>query len=331
MQLPPFQFVEPQSIDETLHFLEEHGRESKLIAGGTDMLPSMKQRIYSPKYIVDLEHIGEMDQILFDGRSGLQLGALVKLHTVETNGQIADKLPILSQAAAAVGSPQLRLMGTVGGNLCLDTRCYYYNQSNSWRKTRPKCIKLGGDVCNAIGSGKKCFAVFSGDLASALIVLDAQICLRSVRGERKLALRDFYTGDGAKPIDIKPDEILWRVMVPPQENRIAGIYLKYRIRKSIDYPLAAIAAVLRLDGKDNICRDARVVINAVGARPTMVSAVSQLMEGQPISGSLIENASQLAFKAARPIKNTASSPEHRKLIIKALVTKALNHLQATLC
>lgn len=330
MQLPQFQYVEPESIDETLHFLEEHGRESKLIAGGTDMLPSMKQRIYMPKYVVALDRLAELDQILFDDRTGLQLGSQIKLHTVETNDQISEKFPILSQAAGAVGSPQLRLMGTVGGNLCLDTRCYYYNQSDTWRKCKPTCIKLGGDVCNAVGSGKKCFAVFSGDLAPALMVLDAEICLRSFRGERKLPLRDFYTGNAAKPIAVESDEIVTKVVVPTQAKRSAGIYLKYRIRKSIDYPLAGVAAMLRLDGKDNICHDVKVVINAVGSRPTMVSKVSELMEGKQISGSLIEEASQLAFKAAKPIKNTAGSPAHRKLMIKALVKKAFNHLLAAL-
>jgi len=154
---------------------------------------------------------------------------------------------MVHQAARVLASPQLRFMGTVGGNLSLDTRCYYYNQSDSWRKSRPRCIKMGGEVCNAIGGGKKCFAVFSSDLAPALMALGASVKLLSQRGERTLPLYDYYSGNGAKPIFKEPDEMLVSVEIPPPPEGVYTTYLKYRIRKSIDFPLASLAAVLSVD------------------------------------------------------------------------------------
>ena len=188
MQLPQFEYVESKSLEDAACFLQEKGRQSMLIGGGTDMLPSMKQRIYHPTYIISLAALPDLKQIQCDDDGGsVKLGAALKLCTLENNDAIKKRFPIVAQAARAVGSPQLREMGTLGKNLCLDTRCYYYNQSETWRKCRPACIKMDGDVCNATGSGKKCFAVFSGDMAPSLIDVDARIILHSARGERTIS------------------------------------------------------------------------------------------------------------------------------------------------
>ena len=194
MQLPQFEYVESKSLQDAACFLQEKGRQSMLIGGGTDMLPSMKQRIYHPTYIISLAALPDLKQIQCDDDGGsVKLGAALKLCTLENNDAIKRRFPIVAQAARAVGSPQLREMGTLGGNLCLDTRCCYYNQSETWRKCRPACIKVGGDVCNAIGSGKKCFAVFSGDMAPALIAVNARIVLHSARGGRTIRAGQLYT------------------------------------------------------------------------------------------------------------------------------------------
>ncbi len=298
------------------------------MGGGTDILPSMKQRIYAPEYVVSLEAITDLGQIKFNENSGARLGPSVKLGSLASNLKIQKRFPILAQAARAVGSPQLREMGTLGGNLCLDTRCIYYNQSATWRSCRPACIKMGGKVCNAIGSGKKCFAVFSGDLAPALIALDARVVLLSAGKERTILLNDLYSGDGTRPLTIQSDEILAGVEIPGQSNGALGTYLKYRIRKSIDYPLASVATALSIDGPDKTCREARVVIGAVGRRPLKIKGIDALLKDKILNDALIEEASQLAFKAARPIENTAGSPTHRKLMIKVLVKKAFNQLLA---
>ncbi len=328
MQLPQFTYVEPESLKEAAQFLQQKGPASRIMGGGTDILPSMKQRIYAPEYVVSLEAITDLGQIKFNENSGARLGPSVKLGSLASNLKIQKRFPILAQAARAVGSPQLREMGTLGGNLCLDTRCIYYNQSATWRSCRPACIKMGGKVCNAIGSGKKCFAVFSGDLAPALIALDARVVLLSAGKERTILLNDLYSGDGTRPLTIQSDEILAGVEIPGQSNGALGTYLKYRIRKSIDYPLASVATALSIDGPDKTCREARVVIGAVGRRPLRIKGIDALLKDKILNDALIEEASQLAFKAARPIENTAGSPTHRKLMIKVLVKKAFNQLLA---
>jgi 4-hydroxybenzoyl-CoA reductase subunit beta len=327
MGLPNFQLKEPRSIEEAALFLKNYGKESKVLGGGTDLLPSMKQGLFMPKYVIHLRAIPNLDGIVFNERSGLKIGASVNLRALETNPVVLERYPIIGQAARAVGSVQLREMGTIGGNLCLDTRCYYYNQSEFWRKCMPRCVKMGGQICNAIGGGKKCFAVFSGDLAPVLMALNTKIKLLSVRGERDLFLTELYTGDGAKPLTMEPQEILVGVEVPAiPKDATVGIYQKYRIRKSIDFPLASVATMLTLEGKEKIYYEARVVIGAVGTRPEEVKGIGELLRGKRVESSLIEEASELAFKAARPIANvgcSSSSPSYRRRIIKSLVKRAL--------
>jgi 4-hydroxybenzoyl-CoA reductase subunit beta len=323
MRLPDFQYLEPKTIEEASLFLKEHAQECKVMGGGTDLLPSLKQRIFKPKYLVNLCAIPNLDRIEWDERTGLRIGPSVKLRSLETGPLIGVNYPMIAKAASEVGSVQLRQMGTVGGNLCLDTRCYYYNQSDFWRKCRPTCIKMGGERCNAIEGGKKCFAVFSGDLAPALIALGAKIKLLSSRRERTLLLRDFYTGNGAKPLAVEPDEIMVALEIPPLPKESFGIYLKYRIRGSIDFPIASVAALLTVEGKEKVCRDVGIVIGAVGARPEEIKGVQELLLGKRLEPSLIEEASDLGFKAARPIDNAASSASYRKRMIKIFVKKAL--------
>jgi 4-hydroxybenzoyl-CoA reductase subunit beta len=323
MQLSQFEYVEPKSLEEAASFMQEKGAECMLIGGGTDILPSMKQRIFNPPFIITLDALPDLKNIKLRNDGSAIIGSSVKLRTLEQHADIKKQFPIVAQAANAVGSPQLREMGTLGGNLCLDTRCYFYNQSDTWRKCRPTCIKMGGDVCNAIGAGKKCFAVFSGDMAPALIALKARIVLHSARGERVIPLDEFYSGDGAKPIVKQPDEILVRLEIPSQEEGTVGNYSKYRIRKSIDYPLAGVAMMLAINNSDKICRDVRVVISAVGARPLAVTGIPEILKNKKLDESLIKEASELAFKAAKPIANAAGTPSHRKIMVKAFVKRGL--------
>lgn len=326
MRLPDFQYVAPKSIQEASLFLKDHAQETKVMGGGTDLLPSMKQGIFRPKYVVHMEAIPNLDRIEFVENVGLRIGALVKLRSLEKDPLILKRYPIIRQAASEVGSVQLRQMGTVGGNLSLDTRCYYYNQSQFWRSCRPRCIKMGGETCNAIGGGTKCFAIFSGDLATALIALGAKIKLISSQGERNILLNDYYTGNGTRPLTLDHHEVLVDVEVPHIPKEAFTFYLKYRIRRSIDFPIANVAAMLILDGKEEVCREARVVIGAVGPKPEEVEAIGGLLKGRRLESSIIEEASDLAFKAAKPAPNAASSPSYRKKMIKFFVKKILKQV-----
>lgn len=323
MRLPDFQYMAPKSIREVSLFLNDYGKESKIMSGGTDILPSMKQRIFRPRYLVHLNGISDLSRIEFDEKSGLRIGALVRLRALEKDLAILERYPIIKEAVTQIGSVQIRQMGTVGGNLCLDTRCYYYNQSSFWRSCRPRCIKMGGEICNAVGGGKKCFAIFSGDLAPAFIALGAKINLLSASGERTLLLSDFYTGDGAKPLALNPEEILTRVEVPSIPKDTFNTYFKYRIRKSIDFPITSLAVLLTLAGKERTCREVKMVVGAVGSRPEEMKEIEELLKGKEIKNPIVEEASDLAFKAAKPIANAASSPAYRKRMIKVFVGRAL--------
>ena len=323
MRLPKFLYVEPRSLEEACLFLEEHGPESKLVAGGTDLLPSMKLGLAAPTWLISTGSLPQLDQVEFDEGTALRIGASVTLNALEKNLLVREKFSAIAQAARSVGSPHLRQMGTVGGNLSIDTRCDYYNQPDFWRDCKPRCIKMGGETCNAIGGGRKCFAVFSGDLAPALIALDARVRLVSVREERTIPLSELYTGNGAKPRATRPGEVLVGVEVPALPAGAVSTYAKFAVRKAIDFPLANVATLLALEGKEKFCRAAKVVIGAVGPRPEEVKAIGQLLEGKKLSLQLIEEASSLAFKAAKPIANRGSSSAYRKLMIKALVRKAL--------
>jgi 4-hydroxybenzoyl-CoA reductase subunit beta len=326
MRLPRFSYIEPRSLEEACAFLAEHGPQSRLIAGGTDLLPSMKLGLSAPGWLVSTKSLPHLDGIAFDEGSGLRIGASVTLNALEKHLLVQEKFPAIAHAARSVGSPHLRRMGTVGGNLNIDTRCDYYNQPVFWRECKPTCIKAGGETCNAINGGRKCFAVFSGDLAPALIALDAKVRLVSAREERTISLNELYTGNGATPRAIRPGEVLVSVEVPPLPAGAHTTYAKFAVRKAIDFPLASVGVLLVLDGEEKLCRAARVVIGAVGMRPDELKTIGQLLEGNRVSGALIEEASSLAFKAARPIANRGSSPSYRKLMIKALVRKALRQV-----
>lgn len=323
MRLPDFQYAEPTSLNDACIFLSEHAGDCKLIAGGTDLLPSMKQRIVTPAYLVNLSAIPDLKHCSYDERTGLQIGAGVTLRSLEKDPLVLKKYPSIAQAAGAVGSAQLREMGTAGGNLNLDTRCFYYNQSDFWRSCRATCIKLGGTVCNAMGGGKKCFAVFSGDLAPMLIALGATVTLVSLRGERSVSLKDYYTGDGVQPFVREPLEILSRINVPPQPEKTHGCYLKYRIRRSIDFPLADVAALVSFTGTGDVVRAARVVLGAVGMKPEVLEDVSELLKDKPLTNALMDEAGELAFKAAHPVPNTAGTFSYRRRIIRVMVRRAL--------
>ena len=324
MRFAAFQHVAPESLDAALRFLSDHARETKVIAGGTDLVPSMKQGLFKPKYLMSLDGVEGLSGIEFDEEKGLSVGPLVKLRALETNRPIADRYPVIRQAATAVAAPQLRAMGTVGGNLILDTRCCYYNQSDFWRSCRPTCIKMGGETCNAVGGGKKCFAAFRGDLAPALVALGATVKVASPQGERTVSLCDLYTGDGAKPFRMEPEELLVEIRVPaPQKNSWAA-YFKYRNRRSIDFPLASVAARFVLDPSGTMCRGATVVIGGVSSSPMEVTGVAGLIEGKGFDPRLAAEASELAAREARPVENVlGSSRAQRRRMIQAFVLKAV--------
>jgi len=334
MRLPRFEYIAPKTIDEAVSVLSERKDEAKVMAGGTDILVSMKQRVITPKYLVNLKEIEGLDYIE-DGDGHLRIGALTTLNSIEESKVIRERFPMLSDAAGYVGAPQHRYSGTIGGNICLDTRCWYYNQSHFWRKCRPVCYKLGGEEDNCNGfevwegfpspRGNVCYAVYSGDTAPSLIALGAEVKIKNSEGERVVPLREIFTGDGKKPFNLEPDDILTEVIIPNPPSYSSGVYLKLRWREAIDFPLVGVAVNISLDSKDGECEGASVVIGAVAPNPIKVGIAEDILIGRKITDKEIEEVSEAAYNEANPLPNIGGcSPWYRKKMVKVLTKRAIN-------
>jgi len=324
MSLPAFEVIRPQTLDDAIEALGRYGEDAQMIAGGTDLIPSMKQGLFAPRVLLDLKSVRELDFISYDAERGLEIGALARITAVVQSDVIARHFPVLHEAAKTIASPLLRNMGTLGGNLCLDTRCLYYNQSSFFRESLGYCIKKDGSVCHVAPGGRKCWAVFSGDTAPALLALDATIQLASPRGRRELSMTEFYVNDGIARMAKARDEIVTGVRVPASSAGWSGTYKKLRIRQSIDYPLAGVAVAMLKDDEGR-CAEARVAVTAVNPAPQMVKA-AELLRGRRHDRDLIEEVARDAIRTGKPLRTSASTPEYRRQMIRVFIRRALDEV-----
>ena len=321
MQLPSFEHLQPSSLDEALAYLAEYGERAKVIAGGTELLVSMKQRLLVPECLVNLKALPGLDYIR-EHNGDLRIGATTRLSSLTRSSAVGERFPILAQAARVVSAPPLQEMGTVGGNLCLNTRCFYYNQSSSWRQVRGACYKTGGDRCHVVEGGKRCFATYQGDLAPALIALGATITLAKKGGERELPLAELYTGRGKRPLALEAGEILTEVRVPVSTAGAGGDYQKLRYRGSLDFPLVGVAVVLSGNGSA-ACARARVALTGVGTGPVLVDEASRLLEGQQMNEELAARVADAAYEATRPVDNVGGDASYRRKMVRVLTRRAI--------
>lgn len=324
MSLPPFALLRPRTLEQAVEQLAAHGPEAMLVAGGTDVVPNLRAGLFAPRVLVDLKAIRDLGGIRFEPGRGLQLGPLTTLTAIAESPVVREHYPVLAEAAATVASPVLRNMGTLGGNLCLETRCLWYNQSFFWRKALGFCLKKDGSVCHVAPGGQRCWAVWSGDTAPALLALDAEVEIASRRGVRRVPLAGFYKHDGMDRINLGREEILSGVRVPARTAGYRGSYHKLRIRGSIDYPLAGVAVALKLE--DGICRDARLGLTAVNPAPVLVEEVGELLRGQRFSPALVEAAAQAVIRTGKPLKTSVSTPEYRREMLRVFARRALTRL-----
>ena len=321
MHLPSFEHLEPRSLEEALGFLAEHKEQAKIIAGGTELLMSMKHRLLTPAYLVNLKAVPELNFVSEDD-GGLRIGALTRLSTLPKTPAVQERFSVLAKAAEMVAAPPLQAMGTVVGNLCLNTRCFYYNQSSFWRQARGACYKTGGDRCHVVKGGTRCLATYQGDMAPALIALGAILRVVSKGSEREIPLAELYTGKGTRPLALEPDEIVAEVRVPARVDGMAGDYQKLRLRGSLDFPLAGAAAILSRNGA-GVCNRARVVLTAVGTGPLVVEEATQLLEGQQVTENLVAQVAEAAYEAARPANNVGSDASYRRKMVRVLTRRAI--------
>jgi 4-hydroxybenzoyl-CoA reductase subunit beta len=324
MILPRFTLLRPRTLEEALSQLSTHGSEAMIIAGGTDVVPNLQSGLYSPRAMVDIKGIRDLKGISFHPERGLEIGALASITELAESPLVQEHYPVLAQAAATVASPILRNMGTLGGNLCLETRCLWYNQSFFWRKSCGFCLKKDGSVCHVAPGGKFCWAVWSGDTAPALLTLDAELEISGPRGQRRLPLQQFYRNDGMDRMRLEQDEILSRVFVPAHTAGYRGRYSKLRIRGSIDYPLAGVAIAMRV--KDQTCQDVRVGITAVNPAPLLASEITSMLQGRPFSPELVDEAATVITRTGKPLKTSVSTPEYRRDMLRVYTRRALTAL-----
>ena len=337
MSLPQFKLLRPWTVAEAVEFLSEHTApvgaadsptqnppadvSIRVIAGGTDLIPSMRQKLFEPEYVLDLRGIDELRGIRPQSGGGVEIGALTTLRAIERSEFLRTYYPVLTEAAATVASPVLRNMGTIGGNICLDTRCLWYNQSLTWRKGCGFCIKKDGDLCHVAPGGTKCWAAFSGDTPPALLCLDAEIEIASAAGARRIPVQEFYTGMGDDYRRLQPNELMTRVFLPAGSANYSGVYRKLRVRGSIDYPLAGVAVAMKRS--NGHVADARVAITAVNPAPMLLNGTNAILAGKTMNEALAESVGELAARTAKPLTTSALTPEYRREMIRVFTRRAV--------
>jgi 4-hydroxybenzoyl-CoA reductase subunit beta len=323
LRLPPFTFLAPRTVADAVKHMREHGADAMLVAGGTDLYPNMKRRQFEPKVLVGLRGVRELHGVRGVARTGFTIGSQTTLTAVAEHREIVRAFPALATAAGLVSTPQLRNMGTIGGNVCVDTRCNYYNQSYQWRKAIGFCMKKDGDICLVAPGSPRCWAVTSSDTAPVLWSLGAKVRLSGPQSERVIPIAGLYKDDGIEYLAKRPDEVLTEILLPPV-NGTHCEYLKLRRRGSFDFPVLGVAVAVDLDG-DRV-HDARIVLGAVASLPRDASAAAAPLRGERLTPELIASVAEAASKPSKPLDNTDYTHPYRKKMTRVFVARALRRI-----
>ncbi len=326
MRLPRFRYLAPRTAPEAAAVLGDLGPEAAPLAGGTDLLPNMKRRQQTPGTVVGLRGVAGLQGLSGDAARGFTVGAMTRLAAVEAAGPLAAAYPALARAASLVATPPLRNMATLGGNLCLDTRCSYYDQTEEWRRSIGYCMKREGEVCWVAPGSDRCWAVSSSDTAPVLCALGAEVTLLSRRGERRIPAADLFADDGIRHLTRRPDELLTAVHLPPVEPGQRTVYLKLRRRGSFDFPVLGVAGRVRLSASGTV-ESARIFLGAVGSRPQEARAAADFLVGRRLGDEeTVREASRLAAQIAKPMQNTDFGLSWRKGVAREYAARALREL-----
>lgn len=338
LRLPPFELRRPSTLAEAAAILAGAGADSggsvRLVAGGTDLWPNMKRGVQLADTVVSLLSIPDLAGFEDGTGSGsgngeLRLGATTTLNRIAASPRVRRRFPALAEAARSISTPVLRNMGTIGGNLCLDTRCNYYNQSEEWRRSVDYCMKEEGTVCWVAPSSRRCLAVAAADTAPVLCALGATARLVSVRGERQLPVAELYRDDGIEYLTKAPDEILVDVTLPPSSDagRCRSAFLKLRRRGSIDFAVLSVAAAVWLDGGGRV-RDAALWLGSVASHPRPVPAACEMLRGHALDEDLIAEAARLCRRRAMPLDNTDFTAQWRGVMVERYAAEALRRCRS---
>ncbi len=325
MRLPTFAYNAPADAAEITRILHEEGPAAQVVAGGTDLFPNMKRRQVEPETVVSLYRATALRGIEWDTDGSLRIGPTETLRALERDARLKEDFPALHAAIVSISTPLLRSTGTLGGNLCLDTRCQYLNQNYEWRRAINHCLKCTGDTCWTAPGGTKCWAVNSSDSVPVMIAMGAKLVLQSTEGEREVDAEDFYDiEDGRDWLKKRPDELLTGIRIPKQ-NGSRSTYMKLRRRDAFDFPVLGVAATLETDG--DVITEAKIVLNSVGPAPVRCTEAEQSLIGKKLTDEAIEEAKDLSRKGAKPLDNTDYLPNYRKKMVPVFVKRALLSLR----
>jgi 4-hydroxybenzoyl-CoA reductase subunit beta len=319
--MPDLQLARPRTAQDAVAAQRNHP-DSRFIAGGTDLLVNMRHGLSTANVLIDLSDIAEMREIEFTD-DDVRIGAGVTIAELAGHPMIAEKYRALVQAAAAIGGPGHRALGTVGGNLCLDTRCIYYNQSEWWRKANGFCLKKYGDVCHVAPQGTRCHAAFTGDLAPALLALEAEVEIAVPQGSRRIPLDELYVEDGRAHLNLGTGELIIAVHLRSQAP--PSLYSKLRVRGAIDYPLAGVAVAL--SAIDARVTSLRIAITGTNARPFVLTG-TEAFAGRPIDEKALREIDLLVQRQVHPMRTTIATAHYRRLAVAALARRAAASLFA---
>lgn len=325
MRLPKFSYRVPVDVKDAVRMMADAGSEGQFVAGGTDLYPNMKRRQQTPRTVISVMRLKEMNRITGDGGSGLVIGASVSLTDICEHPVINRDYPMVARAASVISTPTLRNMGTIGGNLLLDTRCNYYDQNYEWRKGINFCLKKDGDICWVAPGSKKCWAVQSSDLVPLMVAIGARVRLVSTLGERMVNAAGLYNDDGIAYLHKRPDELLADIHLPPTGGWRAT-YKKLRRRGAFDFPVLGVAARLDLSA-DGTVTDAKLILGGIAPAPIEVLEAEQALIGAPLDDERMQAAAEACYMKARPLDNTDFVMNWRKQMARPFVMRALEELR----
>ncbi|MBA3247218.1 MAG: FAD binding domain-containing protein [Pyrinomonadaceae bacterium] len=325
MRLPKFAYRVPQTIADAVRMIGDAGPEGQFVAGGTDLYPNMKRRQQTPKTVISVTRLKELNEIAGDGREGVRIGASVSLTDVCEHPVVKRDYPMVAAAARLISTPTLRNMGTIGGNLLLDTRCNYYDQNYEWRRGINFCLKKDGDICWVAPGSAKCWAVQSSDLVPLMVALGARVRLASTLGERIIDAAGLYNNDGIDYLHKRPDELLVDVHLPARDGWRA-VYKKLRRRVAFDFPVLGVAA--RIDvTEDGTVTDAKLILGGIAPAPIEVKEAQAALVGGQLDEVRMRAAAEACYIKARPLDNTDFVMNWRKQMTKPYVLRALEELK----
>ncbi len=325
MRLPKFTYLVPQTIPEAAKMMGDAGPAGQFVAGGTDLYPNMKRRQQTPQTVISVARLKEIHQVTGDGKTGLTIGAGVTLTDICDHPTINRDYPAAARAARLISTPTLRNMGTIGGNLLLDTRCNYYDQNYEWRKGINFCLKKDGDVCWVAPGSSKCWAVQSSDLVPLMVAMGARVRLVSTVGDRMVTAEGFYNNDGIAYLHKRPDELLTEIHLPPV-NGWRAVYKKLRRRGAFDFPVLGVAA--RIDvTEDGTVTDAKLILGGIAPAPIEVKEAQAALVGGQLDEVRMRAAAEACYIKARPLDNTDFVMNWRKQMTKPYVLRALEELK----